>query len=408
MLVSNTQQDNARMEIHNAFNQTHLRRLLAAYRHDIVIIAPQNAAERLPACLHRYPDLPVLVVSPAKKSGSINKWLEQGAKDVVSHLRYDRFRHAFLRIIRESRLKAEQVRLKRQLDSARRFQQVLLDLHHQAIMIWQNGRIIESNRQFDRLIACTESNNLARTIAFNHWMSDETQSLLKRSCNESRRRAVISDASGRQYQAKLENVVMENGAAQLWQLNIADYVTTDMKIKPIDTDTVTGLPNRLGFIRQLQHWITEKNDAFRYVALHIRLPLMENESGSRSINRTLQDLIAYRASVSIQQGFKSPFHMGRTDDQSLTLVHDYVGTESRRSALFVKSLIGSLGGMIDDPTVVCIKTLTLTCQSLSAYQVLERLESRNRHHFRFSKNTTVDANPHKSPQNRQLPRLTQH
>lgn len=389
-LIANTLKDEARIDVGCVSTQTALRYKLASTRPDMLVIALDNAAERLPASLHRYPDLPILVVTPGKKTGPIDKWLDQGATDVVSQHRYDRFRHSVLRMLNESKLRAEQSKLLRQLSRADQFQQMLLNLQKEAVFIWQNGRIIESNRQFDRLIVCDEANNLARTIAFKRWMSEETKQLIELNHDDSRLGTVMTNTSGQQYQAIQTTLVLDNGPAKLWRLSTT--ASNEPSRLPAEKDTVTGLLTRVAFTKQLQRWIDSRTHEHRFVALHVHLPDLQSESGSQGINGTLQDLMAYRACSSIELGFDGPFFMGRTDKQSLLLVHDYIGTESRRSALTVKSLLGSLGGLIDDPGAITIKTLTLSHGSLAAEQVLERLESRWRNTVRVPRQPTSRTN----------------
>ena len=71
---------------------------------------------------------------------------------------------------------------------------------------------------------------------------------------------------------------------------------------------------------------------------------------------------------------KSNTLLGRTGINTLLLARPTSGEQSRKLALRVKAAIGSLGGFIDDPSSVYIKTLTLAPNTLSAIEVMERLE----------------------------------
>ncbi|MFK8081795.1 MAG: hypothetical protein AB8B97_16030 [Granulosicoccus sp.] len=139
-------------------------------------------------------------------------------------------------------------------------------------------------------------------------------------------------------------------------------------------DTVTGLPTRRAFAANLQRWLISQPDGTLYVAANISLPTIRSRSGSKGIDGTLQDLLAYRASVLLTQHTRQNTLLGRADRQSLLLVQPCTRKTAARSRAFVRGLLGDLGGLIDDPDSIVIRSLISSVRVLSANEVLRRLQ----------------------------------
>ena len=61
-----------------------LRDHLSRHPYNFAVVMLDHAEDNLPACLLRYPELKVLVITPSKKAGPLEPWLTQGASDIVS------------------------------------------------------------------------------------------------------------------------------------------------------------------------------------------------------------------------------------------------------------------------------------------------------------------------------------
>ncbi|MFK7860261.1 MAG: hypothetical protein AB8B64_15685 [Granulosicoccus sp.] len=142
------------------------------------------------------------------------------------------------------------------------------------------------------------------------------------------------------------------------------------------TDTVTGLPTRSAFAVNLQRWLVSQPDGMRFVAVNISLPTVRGQSGSKGIDGTLQDLLAYRASVLLAHQTWQNTLLGRADRQSLLLAQRCRQNTAGCYRSFLRGLLGNLGGLIDDPGSIAVTTLVSTVSMLSAHEVLQRLQFR--------------------------------
>lgn len=140
------------------------------------------------------------------------------------------------------------------------------------------------------------------------------------------------------------------------------------------TDTVTGLPTRRAFAVNLQHWLMSQPEGTRFLAVNTRLPTVRSQSGSKSIDGTLQDLLAYRASVLLTQQTWQNTLLGRPDRHSLLLVQRCRTTKAGSGRAFFRRLLGDLGGLIEEPDQITVTTLISSTPMLSANEVLRRLQ----------------------------------
>ncbi|MFK7995353.1 MAG: hypothetical protein AB8B87_14525 [Granulosicoccus sp.] len=143
-----------------------------------------------------------------------------------------------------------------------------------------------------------------------------------------------------------------------------------------NTDTVTGLPTRRTFAANLQRWLLSQPAGSRYVLANINLPIVRGQSGSKGIDGTLQDLLAYRASVLLTQQTWQNTLLGRSDRQSLLLGQLCTQSTTGRYREFLRRLLGNLGGLIEDPDCIAVTTLVSSTSMLSANEALMRLQSR--------------------------------
>jgi len=353
-------------------DQAELRESLRTTPFDLVVIALRDTSEPLPACLLRYPDRQVLVVTTGRKIGSVERWSAQGAHDVGSFLRADRLRHTLHRMLNECATQAKLRHATNRLATQYKLQQILLDTYAEAVMLRQNGRVIEANGCFDTLINCHEHEPKARTIEWKRWVSAQSYKQLHDAELVGQSETTISSVSNRRYHVRIESLILEDGPAQLIRINPAPIGLNSLP--NLETDSVTGLLARESCAQRLQGLLQTPDAVKRYIAILITLPMPENASHFSGVDRTLQDLLVYRAANTIEQHFKGNTLIGRTGINTLLLARPASSEQSRKLALRVKATIGSLGGLIDDQASVHVKTLTLAPNTLSASEVMERLE----------------------------------
>lgn len=353
-------------------NHHQITEKLAQACYSLVVVALDNPQQPLPDCLLNKSGLSILVLAPPHPDNCADEWMRQGATDIVSQERYDQFGHVFRRLLDECSLRAEVESLNNQLAAQNRLQNILLNTPAEALLLWQNGKALHTNSCLGELIQCTESDNLARTSQWKRWISAETAQILAHTSNLDLKKVIVTNYAGTRYQAWIEQLILNEGPARLIRIN--PKPVTDSPANQLETDSVTGLLARSAFVSRWQLWLDSLHSDQRYTAMLLTLPDMQSESGCGGIDGTMQDLLAYRASNAIEQHFGHSAMVGRACRHGLLLVQIAERSASRKSALTVKALLGSLGGLIDDPASITIKTLTLAPTSLTAGEVLSRLE----------------------------------
>lgn len=359
------------VRVSEASSNSKLREKLSRYNHDLVVIAPDELDDRLPACLLRYPDLPVLLVTPRRKTGPLDMWLQQGANDVVSYQHHDKFRHALERMLDECMVRAQLREATHQLASQQKLQHILLDTRAEALMLWQNGQVLESNACFASLIGCSSNDNLARGIEWKRWTSALSHTELHSPDRMTGGDIIITSTFGKEYRAKIEQLVLERGTAQLIRINPTPIERSSDRNDRIDS--VTGLLLREYFVQALEHWLHSCIEQ-RYTIVQIHISEPGAFSGLNRTNSTLQELLAYRATNLLGQHFNKGTILGRTSPTTLTLVACAPERHSHSLAVRVRHCLASLESMVEDPINLHVKTLTLSPASLSASEVLDRLE----------------------------------
>ena len=97
-----------------------LRHALAVQHRDLVVVVLDAPDRLLPASLLRYPETRVLVVAPDGVRGTLSRWLQQGANDLVSPHDEDALGHALGRLVDECALAAGARRLEAVVAAQRR------------------------------------------------------------------------------------------------------------------------------------------------------------------------------------------------------------------------------------------------------------------------------------------------
>ena len=348
-----------------------LRDHLARHRYDFAIVFLAHCDDNLPACLLRYPDLKVLVVTPDRKIGPVEKWFEQGATDVVSRQRHNKCRHAIERMIEECRIRAQLRVATLKIDSQNKLQQILLDSRSEAVLLWQNGQVLESNCRLDELIECHDEDPQSRSIEWKRWVSAPCHAELHSILPAVSGKVIITNHAGVNYNAVIELVNTEEGEAKLIRINP----------KPIDQaswatgslDSSTGVLLQQPFINALECWLqTTTEQRYTIVQIHVDEPDLLASRGRA--NSTVQELLSYRVAASLKEEFKEGTLIGRTGPTTLTLLPLNLFKNSRDLATRIRSQLGDIGGLLEDTSHIRIKTLSLSTAALCAPEVLERLD----------------------------------
>jgi len=320
-----------------------LRDHLSRHPYNFAVVVLDHAEDNLPACLLRYPELKVLVITPSKKAGPLQPWLTQGASDIVSLHRPEKMKHAIDRIVEESRVKAELCAVQKKLDSQNRLQQILLDSRKDAVMLWQHSAIVESNRLFDELINCHSSDSHSRSIEWKRWVSAPSFAELNTTKAPPVSPVNISNHLGQHFETKIEPITLDTGKAKLIRIN--PRPVDQHAWEAISVDSATGILLKKPFVSAVDSWL-QSTDRSRYTIVQIQVDDPELLKTQDKGNSTVKELLSYRIATLLKQEFGSHSLIGRT----------------------------AIGGLVEDRQSIRIKTLSLSTSHLCAKEVLDRLE----------------------------------
>lgn len=366
-------------------DETALRHQLAVHRYDLAVLLTGESDALLPACLLRYPDMRVLVVTTARKTGPLEPWLQRGAADVVRFGKAAEMRHAVGRLLDDCIHYRQRDALLTRVSEQSRLTEQLFDHHPFGVAVWQNGQRISANQRFQRYTADDTSPG-----SVNAWIVTEPDRQA-RLCGEPSvplpdLLASLQDETG--YTMRLRNrrnaqrflmqaipTRIDGAAAHLVQ--IRPLKTRPNHLPSLPTDSVTGLPDRSTSLDLLERLITRLPETDAVTAVLLTVPSGADDDQSLSgAERTLLDLAIYRASHRLQTLCKTGHHvLGRTRDNQLLLVQPATGGQSSRDLAKQATLaLGTLGGMLDTGHDVQVHALTLGVGSLTARGFLARLE----------------------------------
>ena len=348
-----------------------LRDHLSRHRYDFAIIILEHPDDSLPACLLRYSDLKVLVVTPARKVGPVEQWSQQGATDVVSSQRMDKCRHALQRMAEECRVRAQLRVATLKIDSQNKLQQVLLDSRSEAVLLWQNGQVLESNCRLDELIGCHDEDPHSRSIEWKRWVSAPCYAELHSITHAITGSLILTNHSGLKFKAVLEHLNLENGDAKLIRINPRPIEQASWANEALDSST--GVLLQHSFINALDCWL-QSTSLQRYTIVQIHVDEPDLLASHGPANSTVQELLSYRVASSLRQEFKEGTVIGRTGPTTLTLLPLNSVKDSRGMAARIRSRLGNIGGLLEDTSHIHIKTLTLSTTALCASEVIERLD----------------------------------
>ena len=106
--------------VERAASEVVLRHALAVQHRDLVVVVLDAPDRLLPSSLLRYPGTRVLVIAPDGVHGTLSRWLQQGANDLVSPHDEDALAHALGRLVDECALAAQVRRLEGVVTAQRR------------------------------------------------------------------------------------------------------------------------------------------------------------------------------------------------------------------------------------------------------------------------------------------------
>lgn len=348
-----------------------LRDHLTRHRYDFAIIVLAHPDDCLPACLLRYPELKVLVVTPSRKIGPVERWFEQGATDVVSCQRGTKCQHALERIIEECQIRAQLRLATLKIHSQNKLQQVLLDSRSEAVLLWQKGQVLESNCGLDELIGCHDKDPKSRSIEWKRWVSAPCYAELHSITKAVSGKLIITNHAGLKFNAVLEQVNLERGVAKLIRINPQPVDQVSWAKESLDSST--GVLLQQPFINALDCWLqTTARQRYTIVQIHVDEPDLLASRGRA--NSTVQELMSYRVASSLRQEFREGTIIGRTGPTTLTLLPLNLIKNSRGLATRIRSRLGNIGGLLEDTSHIHIKTLTLSKTALCASEVIERLD----------------------------------
>jgi GGDEF domain-containing protein len=364
--------------VDNVYDAVAMRHQLAARAYDMTVIVSGDKDQTLPPCLLRYPDMRVLVLTTTRKIGPLPEWLHQGATEVVSLQKLPAVHHTISRLLDECLMMRKVQALCEQTDEQRQIIDALLSKHPHGIGLWQNGQVKRLNNQFDQSTGLMiNPDGLINENAWLDWMSVANRYPLgELTLNLSEEPTMTSSTTGEPAGQLLMQRVRHRGkAARLLQVSARPKLTKN--IPELATDSVTGLLARDSVLQGFQRLLHSGRQTKRYTAMLVQLLTSDEASRTTAVSRTLQDLTIYRAAEMLQQNFVGNTLLGRVSHDALLLIRPSTAVDaSRLAANRVREVLGSLGGLLDAPNELRINTLNLAATSLSAAEVISRLERR--------------------------------
>ena len=302
-------------QVERASTEVVLRHALAVQHRDLVVVVLDAPDRLLPASLLRYPETRVLVVAPDGVRGTLSRWLQQGANDLVSPHDEDAMEHALGRLVDECALAASARRLDAIVTAQRRRIETL------------TARLAEAERADERRAAR---------------VSDEP----------------LLPPSGPRADADACSAHDDRGPAA-------------------ELDPASRLPARAATLAALERLRTGAGgdpDA-RLTALQVVLPA---GSVHDRLDRTLTDLAVCRAAEVVRRTLPTLLVCGRTRRDTLLAVcaggPEAVGGADAAARLAAR--LGSLGELVERAGDLRVDALGGTVDAIASASLAERLERR--------------------------------
>ena len=305
-------------DVERAGSEVVLRHALAVRHRDLVVVVLDAPDRLLPASLLRYPDTRVLVVAPDGVRGTLSRWLQQGANDLVSPHDEDALAHALGRLVDECAL----------LAAARRL----------------DALVAAQRRRIETLTARLEAGE--------------------------RRVGPVATSPP----APSLSAPARTGAARGPAADDAD----DPDDGADEPDPASRLPTRTPTLAALERLRTAPEDAdpdARLTALQVVLPA---GSVHDRLDRTLTDLAVCRAADVLRGSLPDLLVLGRTRRDTLLAVcaGDPEAIGGQHAAARIATRLGSLGELIERAGDVRVDAIGGTVDAIATAALAERLERR--------------------------------
>jgi len=358
-----------------------LRHELSVYHHDLVVLLVEDMDERLPACLLRYPDLRVLVVVPRRKIGPLDLWLQQGANDVVSLSRPANLSHAFSRLVDECRLVTELNQAREKIDLQQRIHHSMLGSHPHAVMLRCGDTVLDANEQIQSLIGTDQATHNSQNFEqlnthWERWLSPASRTTMAHLPHDKAATLNVTSHTGTNYKVNVQPIKFPHHLAQL----ISVDTTSISNFKSVETSkgNKNHQPARESLEQRLQTYLTASRSTNRYTAMLVQFPGLESTLANDGVQRTLQELSMSRANNALKSCFSDNTMLARASKSALLMVGPADDHTTRRTADQVHEALGSLGALTDGGSAIRISAVTITPESVSAGDVIKRLEGRAR------------------------------
>lgn len=371
-----------------------LQREMARRQYDLVALITAESTPIVPSCLYHYPDTKLVIFTIGRKTPSIDKWIGQGIEEAVSLTQPEHARRVLFRLLDERVMAHRLALLESQIDEQWGLIDTLIAQRKDAVALNQDGKLLQVNRAFTNM---TGLNAGASKELWLEWLdgpsklsvqsgrASDLQSLIVKDLSSGKARRL--DRVAVQYcGADAELIVMDSVLEQV-EIELDSIIESapakkrgiaPMQLPTTATDSATGLPARSTLLHKAQRLLQGSDRTHRYTAMLVRLLGDNNAKNAQGIDRTVQDLTLYRAADALQKNFSDDTVLGRISQNALLLIKASDETEpSRGAAKRVRDILGSLGGIIENPSDLKIDTLNVAGASLSADEVLARLEKRH-------------------------------
>ncbi|PID61497.1 MAG: hypothetical protein CSB44_06790 [Gammaproteobacteria bacterium] len=392
-----------------------------------VVLVLDEAGERLPSIFRRFSDLPLLVLTAQGDTTPLPNWLQQGAWQAVAADDWDAIEHATVMLIDRCLSGKRLVEAERQIRMSAELRARLFDASPHPLMLFSSGgenllnaralallqeslsegkahdtpflrwsgvdtdedidlptliplveygpELPERRQSTPALPATTPDGALdGRTLAswITRWLAPKYGSLLRDLERGETPPTEVVCRHGKRYRLRTERIGEVPEHAWLMTFALAE---SGSSLPALETDATTGLPVRASTAALAQEFLDATSPYERHTAFLISLPSIRVDEGGSGIDRTIEDLMAFRAASRLGLLYDESTVVGRTSlRQILVLTRDARAT-SRRHARRIHRALGTLGGLIERSTEIRVDTLTLIGQSWTAAQLMERLES---------------------------------
>jgi GGDEF domain-containing protein len=324
------------------------------------------------------------MLTVGRKIPATDKWLGQGVEEAVSLTQPENARRILYRLLDERVMAHRLSLLESQIDEQWELIDTLIDQRRDAVALNQDGRLLQVNHAFTNMTGLTAG---ASKELWLDWLDGPSQLTVQSGRATDLQSVVVKDAATSRSR-RLDRIAVQYCGADA-ELICLDTVLehaiehpTDKKIKqpPLlpttATDSVTGLPARSSLLNRVQKLLQTSDKKHRYTAMIVKLFNDDDQKTNKiGIDRTVQDLTLYRAADVLQKNFSEDTVLGRINQNALLLIKPSSQTEpSRGVAKRVREVLGSLGGVLEEPQDLKINTLNVAGASLSATEVVRRLE----------------------------------